>query len=151
MVIVAFFIMPRVFMLSVVKHNVIILSVMAPFLWYRIQNLKDNLVWIGAEFTNAHLLFKRATDKMKNDGFNLILHQERGSLTQKTSHQSCWFNPQTSNICRLFVPLWACHRVPELGLLNKRLMLTSSFRCDQNYKFELYDFGHSLLCYLSRT
>jgi hypothetical protein len=56
MVIVAFFIMPRVLMLSVVKHNVIILSVMAPFLWYRIQNLKDNLVWIGAEFTNAHFV-----------------------------------------------------------------------------------------------
>jgi hypothetical protein len=83
MVSVAFFIMPRVFMLSVVKHNVIMLCVMAPFLWYRIQNLKDNLVWIGAEFTSAHLLFKRATDKMKNDGFNLILHQERWSLTQK--------------------------------------------------------------------
>ncbi len=39
----------------------------------------------------------------------------------------------------------------EAGLLNTRLMLSSSFRCDQIYKYELYDFGHTLLCYLSRT
>ncbi len=39
----------------------------------------------------------------------------------------------------------------EAGLLNKRLMLSSSFRCDQIYKYMLYDFGHTLLCYLSRT
>ncbi len=30
-------------------------------------------------------------------------------------------------------------------------MLSSSFRCDQIYKYEKYDFGHTLLCYLSRT
>ncbi len=40
---------------------------------------------------------------------------------------------------------------PEAGLLNKRLMLSSSFRCDQIYKYEIYDFGHTFLCYLSRT
>ncbi len=40
---------------------------------------------------------------------------------------------------------------PEAGLLNKRLMLSSSFRYDQIYKYEIYDFGHTLLCYLSRT
>ncbi len=39
----------------------------------------------------------------------------------------------------------------EAGLLNTRLMLSSSFRCDQIYKYELYDFGNTLLCYLSRT
>ncbi len=39
----------------------------------------------------------------------------------------------------------------EAGLLNKRLMLSSSFRCDQIYKYDIYDFGHTLLCYLSRT
>jgi hypothetical protein len=39
----------------------------------------------------------------------------------------------------------------EAGLLNKRLMLSLSFRCDQIYKFELYDSGHTLLCFLSRT
>jgi hypothetical protein len=37
------------------------------------------------------------------------------------------------------------------GSLNKRLMLSSSFRCDQIYKFEIYNFGHTLLCYLSPT
>ncbi len=37
------------------------------------------------------------------------------------------------------------------GLLNKRLMLSSSFRCDQIYKYEIYNFGHTLLCYLSPT
>ncbi len=37
------------------------------------------------------------------------------------------------------------------GLLNIRLMLSSSFRCDQIYKNEIYNFGHTLLCYLSRT
>jgi hypothetical protein len=40
---------------------------------------------------------------------------------------------------------------PEAGLLNKRLMLSSSFRCDQSDKYKLYDFSHILLCYLSRT
>ncbi len=40
---------------------------------------------------------------------------------------------------------------PEAGLLNKRLMLSSNFRCDQIQKYEIYDFGHTLLCYLSRT
>jgi hypothetical protein len=39
----------------------------------------------------------------------------------------------------------------EAGLLNKMLMLSWSFRCDQIYKYELYDFGHTLLCYLSWT
>ncbi len=37
------------------------------------------------------------------------------------------------------------------GLLNKRLMLSSSFRCVQIYKYKIYDFGHTLLCYLSQT
>jgi hypothetical protein len=32
-----------------------------------------------------------------------------------------------------------------------KLMLSSNFRCDQIYKYELYDFGHTLLCYLSQT
>ncbi len=40
---------------------------------------------------------------------------------------------------------------PEAGLMNKRLMLSSSFRCDQIYKYKLYDFGRTLLCYLSGT
>jgi hypothetical protein len=39
----------------------------------------------------------------------------------------------------------------EAGLLNKRLMLSSSFWCDQIYKYELYDFGHTLLYYLSEA
>jgi hypothetical protein len=30
-------------------------------------------------------------------------------------------------------------------------MLSSSFRSDQIYKYEKYDFGHTLLCYLSQT
>jgi hypothetical protein len=42
-------------------------------------------------------------------------------------------------------------RAPEAGLLNKRLMLSSSSRCEQIYKYEIHDFGHTLLCYLSRT
>jgi hypothetical protein len=37
------------------------------------------------------------------------------------------------------------------GLLNKRLMLSLSFRCDQIYMYKIYDFGHTLLCYLSPT
>jgi hypothetical protein len=39
----------------------------------------------------------------------------------------------------------------EHGLLNKGLMLSSSFRCDQIYRYEIYNFGHTLLCYLSQT
>jgi hypothetical protein len=30
-------------------------------------------------------------------------------------------------------------------------MLSWSFRCDQTYKYEKYDFGHTLLCYLSKA
>ena len=37
------------------------------------------------------------------------------------------------------------------GSLNKRLMLSSSFRCDQIYKYEIYNSGHTLLCSLSPT
>jgi hypothetical protein len=33
----------------------------------------------------------------------------------------------------------------EAGLLNKRLMLSSSFRCDQIYMYEIYDFGHTVV------
>ena len=36
------------------------------------------------------------------------------------------------------------------GSLNKRLMLSSSFWCDQIYKYEIYNFGHTL-CFLSPT
>jgi hypothetical protein len=43
-----------------------------------------------------------------------------------------------------------CHK-PEAGLLNIRHMLSLSFRCDQIYKNEIYNFGHTLLCYLSQT
>jgi hypothetical protein len=43
------------------------------------------------------------------------------------------------------------HREIEAGLLNKRLMLSSNFRCDQIYKYKIHDFGHTLLCHLSRT
>ncbi len=39
----------------------------------------------------------------------------------------------------------------EASLLNIRLMLSSNFRCGQIYKYEIYDFGHTLLCYLSQT
>ncbi len=30
-------------------------------------------------------------------------------------------------------------------------MLSSSFRCDQIYKYKIYNFGHTLLCYLSQS
>jgi hypothetical protein len=35
--------------------------------------------------------------------------------------------------------------------VEQKLKLSSNFRCDQNYKNERYDFGHTLLCYLSPT
>ncbi len=34
---------------------------------------------------------------------------------------------------------------------EQKLMFSSSFRCDQIYKYEIYDFGNALLCYLSWT
>jgi hypothetical protein len=60
------------------------------------------------------------------------------------------------NVMNLATPKAAAKREhlfnkPEAGLLNKRLMLSSSFRCDQIHKYEINDFGHTLLCYLSRT
>jgi hypothetical protein len=51
-----------------------------------------------------------------------------------------------SNDCYDMVTLRA-----EAGLLIKKLRLSSSFRCDQIYKYEINNFGHTLLCYLSRT
>ncbi len=35
--------------------------------------------------------------------------------------------------------------------VEQKLMLSSSFKCDQNYKYERYYFGHTLLCFLSPT
>ncbi len=35
--------------------------------------------------------------------------------------------------------------------VEQKLALSSSFRCDQIYKIRRYDFGHTLLCYLSQT
>ncbi len=35
--------------------------------------------------------------------------------------------------------------------VEQKLMLSSSFRRDQIYKYERYDFGHTVLCYLSQT
>jgi len=34
---------------------------------------------------------------------------------------------------------------------EQKLVLSSNFRCDQIYKNGGYDFGHTLLCYLSLT
>ncbi len=34
-------------------------------------------------------------------------------------------------------------------LVEQKLMLSSSFRCDQIYNYQRYEFGHTLLCYLS--
>ncbi len=39
----------------------------------------------------------------------------------------------------------------EVGLLNKRLILSLSFRCDQIHKHKIRDFGHALLCFLTPT
>jgi hypothetical protein len=45
-----------------------------------------------------------------------------------------------------------CSLTPTRGqFVEQKLMLSSSFRCDQIYKYERYDFGHTSLCYLSRT
>jgi hypothetical protein len=55
---------------------------------------------------------------------------------------------------RVGAQLYNCLRIivrSKAGLLNKSLMLSSSFRYDQIYKYEIYDFGHTLLCYLRRT
>jgi hypothetical protein len=35
--------------------------------------------------------------------------------------------------------------------VEQKLMLNSSFRCDQIHDCQRYDFGHTLLCYLSLT
>ncbi len=52
----------------------------------------------------------------------------------------------------IFRCLWFLQQnYPEVSLLNKRHTLSSSFRCDQIYKYEIHDFGHTLLCYLSQT
>jgi hypothetical protein len=54
--------------------------------------------------------------------------------------------------CRVFLNIllkWG--KLSVAGSLNKRLMLSSSFRCDQIYKYDIYNFGHTLLCYLSLT
>jgi hypothetical protein len=35
--------------------------------------------------------------------------------------------------------------------VEQRLALSSSFMCDQFLIWQWYEFGHTLLCYLSRT
>jgi hypothetical protein len=47
------------------------------------------------------------------------------------------FNKRTSELRGQFV--------------EQKLMLSSNFRCDQIYKYQRYDLGHTLLCYLSQT
>jgi hypothetical protein len=37
------------------------------------------------------------------------------------------------------------------GFVEQKLMLSSNLRCDQIYEYEMHDFGHTLLCYLSQT
>jgi hypothetical protein len=36
-------------------------------------------------------------------------------------------------------------------IIEQMLMLNSSFKCIQIYKFDRYDFGHTLMCNLRRT
>ncbi len=48
-----------------------------------------------------------------------------------------------------YIHVFICNA--EAGSLNKRLMLSSSFWCDQILKYEIYNFDHTLLCYLSPT
>jgi hypothetical protein len=35
--------------------------------------------------------------------------------------------------------------------VEQKHLLSFCFRCEQIYKYERYDFGHTLLCYLSQT
>jgi hypothetical protein len=39
-------------------------------------------------------------------------------------------------------------QVTEVSLMKQKLMLSSSFRCDQIHKCYRYDYGHTLLRYL---
>ena len=52
---------------------------------------------------------------------------------------------------RVVPPSFANVHEPWGRFVKRRLVLSSSFRSDQIYKYERYDFGHTLLCYLSRT
>ncbi len=37
------------------------------------------------------------------------------------------------------------------GFVEQKLVLSCYFRCDQIYNSQIYEFGHTLLCYLSLT
>jgi hypothetical protein len=39
----------------------------------------------------------------------------------------------------------------RVRFVEKGLMLSSNFRCKQINKYEIFDFGHTWLCYLSQT
>jgi hypothetical protein len=40
---------------------------------------------------------------------------------------------------------------PEAGFLNKKLVLSRSFRCGQIHHCHIYESGHTLLCCLRLT
>ncbi len=60
-------------------------------------------------------------------------------------------NKKGGKIVNFFMVGMTLFEQTEASLFNKRLMLSSSFSCDQIYKYEIYDFSHTLLCYLSQT
>jgi hypothetical protein len=65
------------------------------------------------------------------------------SPSVRPSLQSC-----RSGLLTLSTNFFPC-RWPGAGWLNS--ILARALRCDQIYKYMLYDFGHNLLCYLSQT
>ncbi len=44
-----------------------------------------------------------------------------------------------------------CVSVTIMTLVTPKVQLSMNFRCDQIYKYQRYDFGHTLLCCLSLT
>jgi hypothetical protein len=52
---------------------------------------------------------------------------------------------------RTYFVLFSNTEFREAGLLNKKVMLSSNFRCYKIHNCQRHDFGHTLLFYLSPT
>ncbi len=46
---------------------------------------------------------------------------------------------------------WSLDHIARGQFVEQKLMPSSSFRCDLTYKYETFDFGHTLLSYLGPT
>ncbi len=89
----------------------------------------------------------RLCSSQQSDAQPLSLNRGQASSRSCRGCQACW-----CQFHKHFTLVFYCCSSACWGqFVKQKLMLSSSFRRDQIYKYEIYDFGHTFLCYLSQT